>query len=378
MPTQIANFLSQNFRAPRPADVDRDAYSNALLRNERDRIPQMNRAQDLQIQATEQAIEGYRQTMTASQRKNAAGIAANYASAIANSADPMRAMQSTFANPDFRAAVKALGIPPEQFVFDPRVDTPESAKAQAADFSRMMGGVATRLENTDIPSNVRVAEYYAGLPQDGPGVTRSIFNEANRAPTVREIAGVQTQLGPGASTQPLGSLSTEIDAQRQLAEARASGTATGGAQGAAAAGLPDALADIDKMRRDIRGFVDHPGFSTVYGKSRPGVFVPASQAAGAEARRRTLDAQAFSVTIQKMRGLGALSNAEGQRVTDAFTHATNPSISEEEAATAWNEVLYTLDLAERRAQQKAGQSQQAPTDLSTLTDQQLLDIINGR
>jgi hypothetical protein len=117
--------------------------------------------------------------------------------------------------------------------------------------------------------------------------------------------------------------------------------------------LPDALADINKMRRDIQGFVSHPGFSTVYGKSRVGAFIPGTEAAGAEGRRRTLDAQAFGVTIQKMRGLGALSNAEGQKVTEAFTHATNPRISEEEAKKAWDDVLYYLDLAEQRANQKA-------------------------
>jgi hypothetical protein len=362
----IANFIAQNFRAPDLAGVDRARYSNALLRNDVDRLPQFNRAQDLAIQQNEQGLQMGQMELDQAGQKNALGIVGRGVSLIVNSQNPLEEFSRITADPGFQSAAGALKLPPLQL--DP-TDTPESIRAEGQALLQAIGmGQPSRLENPDIPSAVRVAEYYAGLPAEGDGVTRPIFNEANRAPTVREIGGVQTQLGPGASTQPLGSLAAEADARRVLAEAQASGAATGGAQGAAAAGLPDALADINKMRRDIQAFTSHPGFSTVYGKTRPFAFIPGSEAAGAEGRRRTLDAQAFSITIQKMRGLGALSNAEGQRVTDAFTHATNPAISEEEAMGAWGEVNYYLDLAEQRAQQKAGGAQPANTGGWTITE----------
>jgi hypothetical protein len=377
MPVDIANFLARNSPRYDRAEMDREFMGNKLLKNDVSRLPQANRMQDQDIQMQDLAIQGAQQNQATSRTGNAMKLVSGVFAAAADSPDPVGTWGQMAQNQTFRAAATELGIPLEQFVAQPGEDIVPSLRAWA----QATGGSAavSRLENPDIPSNVRVAEYYAGLPQEGNGVTRSIFNEANRAPTVREIGAVQTSIGPGGSTTPLGTLGAEADAQRQIAAARAGGTATGGAQGAAVAGLPDALADIDKMKRDIQGFLTHPGFATVYGKSRPAAFIPGSQAAGAEGRRRTLDAQAFGITIQKMRGLGALSNAEGQRVTDAFTHATNASISEEEAQGAWGEVNYYLDLAAQRAQQKAGGATQGGgmPDFTNMSTEELMRIASG-
>jgi hypothetical protein len=340
------------FSGPNLAQIDRDAFSNALLRNEVKRAPQRAAAEDQAYRINEQEMQIRGQDQASVRKQNARQVASGYFSAM-EAAQDLGTIGAIASSNDFRAALTELGLPADQFVVGPQ-DNLDALRAQISGWAHALGGGAIpRLENPNIPAAVRTAEYYNELPTEGPGLTRGVYSEANRAPTLREIGGVQTQVGPGGSTNPLGSLDTETEAQRQIAAARASGAATGGAQGAAAAGLPDALADINKMRRDIQGFVSHPGFSTVYGKSRVGAFIPGTEAAGAEGRRRTLDAQAFGVTIQKMRGLGALSNAEGQKVTEAFTHATNPRISEEEAKKAWDDVLYYLDLAEQRANQKA-------------------------
>lgn len=380
MPVDVANFLARNSPRFNPTAMEREQYQNALMRGQVRAQPQQQAMNDQLMQMREQGMQNDQAALTQQQQDNARGVFGHYSSAIAQSQSPLEAYRRALSDPGFRSAAKLLGLPEDQLTIGPE-DSDESIRQQATDMARMMGQSAlNRLENPDIPSAVRVAEYYAGLPNEGNGVTRQVFTEANRAPTIREIAGVQTAIQPGMSPQPLGTLNAEVDAQRQLAEAKASGQATGGAQGEAAAGLPDALADINKMKLDIANFVSHPGFATVYGKSRPLALIPGTDAANAEGRRRTLDAQAFGITIQKMRGLGALSNAEGQRVTDAFTHATNPSISEEEARAAWGEVNYYLDLAERRAQQKAGQQPQgaAPMpDFSKMSDEELRRIAGG-
>lgn len=114
--------------------------------------------------------------------------------------------------------------------------------------------------------------------------------------------------------------------------------------------LPGQLADVQKMRRNIEGLLSSPGFNTIYGLSRnmsPSM-LPGGTGADADVMREQLDAQAFGEAIQKMRGLGALSNAEGQKVSAAYTRATNPKQSEESARVAWNEVLESLTLAEER------------------------------
>jgi len=121
--------------------------------------------------------------------------------------------------------------------------------------------------------------------------------------------------------------------------------------------LPATLAENDKMRQNIKTFMSMPGYHGVYGN----VAGPASgltqyvsqDIANAKAAMGQLDAQSFGVSIEKMRGLGALSNTEGQRVIAAFTRATNPRLSPEEANRAWNEVLQWLDLADKNAKAKA-------------------------
>jgi hypothetical protein len=146
------------------------------------------------------------------------------------------------------------------------------------------------------------------------------------------------------------------------AAAIASAKEQGQAQGKFASGLPDALADIDKMGENIKGLLAQPGFNKIYGNVQgnpvvagiQGVADMSNETANAKAALSQLDAQAFGVSIQKMVGLGQLSNAEGLKVTAAFTRATNPSISESEARAAWAEVLSGLEQAKQRATLKAG------------------------
>jgi hypothetical protein len=147
----------------------------------------------------------------------------------------------------------------------------------------------------------------------------------------RDIASAQA--GVELATRP------DITRATELAKTEAERTAA----------LPGQLADIQKMRENIEGLVNSKGFSRIYGKSRyTGGTFPGTAGADSEARRLQLDAQAFSEAIQKMRGLGALSNAEGSKVSAAYTRATNVDQTEEAAAEAWAEVLDNLRLAEER------------------------------
>lgn len=152
---------------------------------------------------------------------------------------------------------------------------------------------------------------------------------------------------------PLSNAKTVGDNVRATTGAKAEGKAAG----EAAAGLPDQEADIDKMTSNINGLLAKPGFNEIYGNIQgqfPGTMTVLSQdAADAIAARKQISAESFGVAIQKMRGLGALSNAEGLKVESAFTRATDPTLSEQEARNAWGEVLQWLSLAKQRAQRKA-------------------------
>lgn len=144
-----------------------------------------------------------------------------------------------------------------------------------------------------------------------------------------------------------------------VAGAKTAATATAKNTAENAGALPDALADIDKMSANITGLIAAPGFDSIYGHlagtdtGRAITSALSQDAANADAMRNTISAETFGVSIQKMRGLGQLSNAEGAKVTDAFSRATNTKLSPDEARTAWGEVQQYLSLARSRAIRKA-------------------------
>jgi hypothetical protein len=82
--------------------------------------------------------------------------------------------------------------------------------------------------------------------------------------------------------------------------------------------------------------------------------VVSQDAADAIAARKQLGSQAFGVAIQKMRGLGALSNAEGLKVENALTRAMDSTISPQEARIAFGELQTQLNELERVARTEAG------------------------
>src|SRR5688572_26952186 len=89
------NYLNA-FRAPDLAGIDRAAYSNALLRNEVQRLPQRNAAEDQAIQAEQQNVA---QSRVDNARKTAAGIFG----AIADSPDPIGTAQMLTQSELFRS-----------------------------------------------------------------------------------------------------------------------------------------------------------------------------------------------------------------------------------------------------------------------------------
>ena len=130
------------------------------------------------------------------------------------------------------------------------------------------------------------------------------------------------------------------------------------------------LDDVLKMQGNVQGLLDAPGFDAVYGKSRfmsPSM-LPGGEGADAEARRNQLEAASFGISIQQMKGLGALSNAEGMKVTAAYTRAVDPKQSEEAAREAWAEVQGYLKMAQDRIASGGLVTPSAPAPAATGID----------
>lgn len=217
---------------------------------------------------------------------------------------------------------------------------------------------------SESPASVREYEYYKKLPKTSQDQFLGLKRQGYE---VKDIGGVPTLVArmPGSQSVPLSTLQNEMQGKAGIAGATKAATTRAEAQAEAEVGLGSNLEEIEKMRTSVKDLVGSPGFDTIYGvsgKIDPRNYVPGTEASNSQAKREQLDAMSFGISIQKMKGLGALSEAEGKKVTAAYTRANNPKISSEEARKAWDEVLGHLDTAERRARSKAGQNVQSPTN----------------
>lgn len=140
----------------------------------------------------------------------------------------------------------------------------------------------------------------------------------------------------------------------------------GGAMGKNAASLPTAINTIDTFTKDIDNLVASTGFDSIYG-ARAGTPVGqavtkfvSQDAADAAVLRDKVNAESFRASINSMRGLGQLSNAEGSKVQAALTTLADPHLSPPAARAAAEQLKAHLAELKRVAQIEAGQGGQQP------------------
>lgn len=118
-------------------------------------------------------------------------------------------------------------------------------------------------------------------------------------------------------------------------------------------------AGIDTLSRTIdtaTKVLNSPGFTGYFGTNLNPLssrHIPGTDAADTAALVDTLKSQGFMSGIQQMKGMGALSNAEGQKVMDAIGNLS-ASQSEKSARAAINTIISTTQRAQQRMQQKYG------------------------
>lgn len=248
----------------------------------------------------------------------------------------------------------------EQMGLDP-ADIPEQYDEAYIDAqANQVLGIAEmmKIAEGDDPSSIREWDRYNSLSEKD----QKRFLEMKRAQQfkINDVGGVPTATTLEAgeiNTQPLSTLGQEIGA----ASAQAVGVQQAKDQLGFQQALPSDIAELKKFRENIQGLLNDDGFDIIYGlsgKTDPRAHMPGGAAASAKARLGQLDAATFALTIQKMRGLGSLSDAEGKKISAAFTRATNPNLGEKDARDAWDEVIEGTDLAEARLVARAGGDQQ--------------------
>lgn len=107
--------------------------------------------------------------------------------------------------------------------------------------------------------------------------------------------------------------------------------------------------DLSKTIRQAETVLNHPGREAGTGMSSWQSMVPGSDARGFAAQLETLKSQVFLPEVQKMQGMGALSNAEGQKISAAFA-SLDPDMPEEEFKQSLSTAIADLKRAQERAQ----------------------------
>lgn len=186
------------------------------------------------------------------------------------------------------------------------------------------------------------------------------FNEDVRAAKIVNAGGVNYRVpgvNPNGATPAQAVVGREETAGNAGAIQHAKTTAQ--TQAKLAVALPGVVESLDQFQTDIDAFLTAPGFDMSYGKSgaAAGMLPPIAQPEeyrNAIALRSTLGGEAFQNSIQKMRGLGALSNAEGEKVQVALTAALDPNQDEAQAAKSWAILKTRLDRFRKIAEVEAG------------------------
>jgi len=93
----------------------------------------------------------------------------------------------------------------------------------------------------------------------------------------------------------------------------------------------------------------HPGFSGLFGFGVGSRKIPGTDAAGAETLFKQIDAMGFIEAIKDMKGMGALSNAEGEKVSAALV-GMDPKMPEKEARAKIAEIKAYISAGMQRMQ----------------------------
>lgn len=181
--------------------------------------------------------------------------------------------------------------------------------------------------------------------------------DASGMPRYTRLDG--TPLDMNAITQEF----SQVEAARESTKAQAK------AQGEKRAGLETTLSNLDNMNTMVQQVLDDPSLPQAVGAvwDRAGSFVPGTDAYGTSQRIEQLKSNAFLSSIQQMRGMGQLSNAEGMKV-EAALGRLSAAQSEKDFRQSLADVQKSLARLREVAMKEAGVASPATQTAGDWTD----------
>lgn len=183
--------------------------------------------------------------------------------------------------------------------------------------------------------------------------------EAGLNPIMAQRAGQEASARLPA-LQTMADYNTALDIQAAGAKKFAEKTA----EGQAARTSPetqranqDALAALDISLRSANEVLNHPGLSSGTGTGAVTLaFVPGTSAKDFSTKVESLKAQTFLPMVEKMKGLGALTEAEGKKLTDAVG-SLDTSMSKSAFESSVRQIYNDLHDARSRFVERTGINQ---------------------
>ncbi|MEN9885698.1 MAG: hypothetical protein RL758_276 [Pseudomonadota bacterium] len=182
-----------------------------------------------------------------------------------------------------------------------------------------------------------------------------------KAPSVQDMGGslssfdpVSKQLSPlAAKTRSPDAMAANLVAMRgqDMTDARAGEThraAQDQKQLEQQQKQDGAVASIDTAISTLGRLIQHPGLPMATGLYSIVPAIPGSNSANFEAELEALKAQTFLPMVEKMRGTGALSDAEGKKLA-AAVGALDPKMSTKEFRESMGRVMSDLEASRARA-----------------------------
>jgi len=141
---------------------------------------------------------------------------------------------------------------------------------------------------------------------------------------------------------------TDPERAAALAQAKAEGTTVGKVLAEKKMSFPEREATLNEMIANVESLASDPGFGWAVGRSSLLPTIPGGQTADFEFALEQLKDQAFLTQFDKLRGAGAITEAEGRAARNALT-ALNLGMSEKRFLEELEKLKSLLNKAKERA-----------------------------
>lgn len=203
---------------------------------------------------------------------------------------------------------------------------------------------------------------------------------AERAQTSKDIAAERNAIMAEIAKANASLRGANSDVQRQLIEQRIQDLQSKAdeKQQALQSQAQGRVASFESAIDTLDLVAKHPGKKDVVGALTGGVMsiIPGTNAAGFASQLETFKAQTFIPQVAALKGMGALSNAEGQKLT-AAVGALDVKMKPAEFDAAIARIKADLEAAKQRAMKTPGMPKQSTTSFNSVDEAMKANLPKG-